>query len=221
MIWGVYKSTVFRTLTTMEARGFVKKNPETEKYWLGNRLFTLGKSVENRMGLREIVKPYVSELYDLYHEVINVSVLERNQNDIYKSVIIYKADNPNQVLKANPSVGSSSECHCSSVGKCLLAFGRDVDLSVYEAHPLSVYTEYTISTVEKLKEELQDVREKGICDRQRRTGTWTYLYRGADSGSQRTCHRGHLAEWTKKQNVGRRFLRTSQSSDRGRKKNFR
>ena len=58
------------------------------------------------MGLREIVKPYVSELYDLYHEVINVSVLERNQNDIYKSVIIYKADNPNQVLKANPSVGS-------------------------------------------------------------------------------------------------------------------
>ena len=74
----------------MEARGFVKKNPETEKYWLGNRLFTLGKSVENRMGLREIVKPYVSELYDLYREVINVSVLERNQNDIYKSVIIYK-----------------------------------------------------------------------------------------------------------------------------------
>ena len=73
---GVYKSTVFRTLTTMEARGFVKKNPETEKYWLGNRLFTLGKSVENRMGLREIVKPYVSELYDLYHEVINVSVLD-------------------------------------------------------------------------------------------------------------------------------------------------
>ena len=40
---GVYKSTVFRTLTTMEARGFVKKNPETEKYWLGNRLFTLGR----------------------------------------------------------------------------------------------------------------------------------------------------------------------------------
>ena len=144
---GVYKSTVFRTLATMEARGFVKKNPETEKYWLGNRLFTLGKSVENRMGLREIVKPYVSELYDLYREVINVSVLERNQNDIYKSVIIYKADNPNQVLKANPSVGSSSECHCSSVGKCLLAFGQDVDLSVYESHPLTVYTEDRKSVV--------------------------------------------------------------------------
>lgn len=54
------------------------------------------------MGLREIVKPYVSELYDLYREVINVSVLERNQNDIYKSVIIYKADNPNQASESQP-----------------------------------------------------------------------------------------------------------------------
>lgn len=160
---GVYKSTVFRTLTTLEARGFVKKNPETEKYWLGNRLFTLGKSVENRMGLREIVAPYVSELYEAYHEVINVSVLERNQNDIYKSVIIYKADNPNQVLKANPPVGSSSECHCSSIGKCLLAFGNDVDLSVYEKHPLTVHTIYTISSVKQLEEELERVREKGYA----------------------------------------------------------
>lgn len=78
-------------------------------------------------------------------------------------MIIYKADNPNQVLKANPSVGSSSECHCSSVGKCLLAFGQDVDLSVYESHPLTVYTEYTISSLEQLKEELDDVREKGYA----------------------------------------------------------
>ena len=141
----------------------MKKNPETDKYWLGNRLFTLGKSVENRMGLREIVAPYVSELYEAYHEVINVSVLERNQNDIYKSVIIYKADNPSQVLKANPPVGSSSECHCSSIGKCLLAFGNDVDLSVYESHPLAVHTIYTISSVKQLEEELERVREKGYA----------------------------------------------------------
>ena len=36
------------------------------------------------------------------------------------------------MLTVNPPVGSSSECHCSSVGKCLLAFGSKIDLSVYE-----------------------------------------------------------------------------------------
>ena len=61
---GVYKSTVYRTLVTLENRGFVRKNPETERYWLGNRLFVLGKGVENRMGLPEIVRPYAKKLYD-------------------------------------------------------------------------------------------------------------------------------------------------------------
>ena len=43
-----------------------------------------------------------------------------------------------------------------------MAFGQDVDLSVYESHPLTVYTEYTIRSLEQLKEEL-DVREKGYA----------------------------------------------------------
>lgn len=51
---GVYKSTVFRTLSTLEARGFVSRNPETEKYWLGSQLFVLGKSVENKWESRRL-----------------------------------------------------------------------------------------------------------------------------------------------------------------------
>lgn len=47
---GVYKSTVFRTLTTMEARGFVKKNPETEKYWLWESPFYVGKECREQDG---------------------------------------------------------------------------------------------------------------------------------------------------------------------------
>ena len=107
---GVYKSTVYRTLVTLENRGFVRKNPETEKYWLGNRLFVLGKGVENRMGLPEIVRPYARKLYDAYCEVVNVSILERNPDDVYRSVIILKEESDRQVLTVNPPVGSSSEC---------------------------------------------------------------------------------------------------------------
>ena len=36
-------------------------------------------------------------------------------------------------------------------------------MSVYESHPLTVYTEYTIPSLEQLKEELDDVREKGYA----------------------------------------------------------
>ena len=137
---GVYKSTVFRTLATLEARGFVKKNPETEKYWLGSRLFTLGKAVENKMGLQEI-----------------------NPGDVYRSVIILKEESPNQVLTVNPPVGSSSECHCSSVGKCLLAFGSKIDLSVYENVSLTAHTAHTITSADALRAELAKIRSDGYA----------------------------------------------------------
>lgn len=160
---GVYKSTVYRTLVTLENRGFARKNPETEKYWLGNRLFVLGKGVENRMGLPEIVRPYAKKLYDAYCEVVNVSILERNPDDVYRSVIILKEESNRQVLTVNPPVGSSSECYCSSVGKCLLAYSADIDLGVYETHPMRPHTDHTITTVAALRSELAKVRDRGYA----------------------------------------------------------
>lgn len=160
---GVYKSTVYRTLVTLENRGFVRKNPETERYWLGNRLFVLGKGVENRMGLPEIVRPYAKKLYDAYCEVVNVSILERNPDDVYRSVIILKEESDRQVLTVNPPVGSSSECYCSSVGKCLLAYSADIDLGVYETHPMRPHTDHTITTVAALRSELAKVRDRGYA----------------------------------------------------------
>lgn len=160
---GVYKSTVYRTLVTLENRGFVRKNPEMERYWLGNRLFVLGKGVENRMGLPEIVRPYAKKLYDAYCEVVNVSILERNPDDVYRSVIILKEESDRQVLTVNPPVGSSSECYCSSVGKCLLAYSADIDLGVYETHPMRPHTDHTITTVAALRSELAMVRDRGYA----------------------------------------------------------
>ena len=158
---GVYKSTVYRTLVTLENRGFVHKNPETEKYWLGSRLFVLGKGVENQMELPAIVRPYAKKLFDAYGEVVDVSILERNPDDVYRSVVILKEESDRQVLTVTPSVGSSSECHCSAVGKCLLAFSAGIDLGVYDTHPMRAYTEHTIATVPALRTELAKIRERG------------------------------------------------------------
>lgn len=160
---GVYKSTIYRTLSTLEAKGFVKRNPETEKYWLGSQLFILGKSVENKMGIPEVIRPYAHRLHQKFHEVVNVSILEYNPGDVYHSVIILKEMNDRQMLTVNPPVGSLSECHCSSVGKCLLAFGDKVDLSVYEGKVLTRYTPNTITSLDELKEELVKVKRRGYA----------------------------------------------------------
>ncbi len=81
----------------------------------------------------------------------------------YQSVIILKEESDRQVLTVNPPVGSSSDCYCSSVGKCLLAFSPDIDLSVYDSIPMHSYTEHTITTVPALRAELNTVRERGYA----------------------------------------------------------
>ena len=114
------------------------------------------------MGMIGIIRPYARKLKDEFKEVVNVSILERNVDDVYRSVIILKEQSEGKILTANPPVGSRSFCHCSSVGKCLLAFGQDIDLSLYEKG-MQGYTSRTITTMDRLQKELEEVRKKGYA----------------------------------------------------------
>ena len=167
----IYKSTVYRTLVTLEAKDFVTKNPETEKYSLGTKLFIIGTGIGERMGLQKIIRPYAKRLHDEFNETVNISILEGNPKDIYRSVIIHKEEN-SQILRFNAEVGSRNDCHCAAVGKCLLAFSDNIDLSIYERLPMIRYTDRTITTLSALCSELEMVKKQGyaIDDEERETG---------------------------------------------------
>ena len=159
---GIYKSTAFRTLATLEGRGFVEQNPATEKYRLGRRLFALGRHVERALGLPEVVRPYARKLCQAYRETVNLSVLERSPGELYRSMLILKEESWHSSADTAP-VGTERDCHCSSVGKCLLAFTPGVDLSIYAKVPMTAHTQRTITTPEALRAELNKVKLKGIA----------------------------------------------------------
>ena len=92
-----------------------------------------------------------------------ITIARHAYGDVYRSVIILKEESPSQVLTVNPPVGSSSECHCSSVGKCLLAFGSKIDLSVYENVSLTAHTAHTITSADVLRAELAKIRSDGYA----------------------------------------------------------
>lgn len=159
---GLYKSTAYRTLATLEARGFVEQDPHTEQYRLGRRLFTLGKSVERSMGLQDLVRPYARKLCQAYRETVNLSLLEWDPGEPYRSVILLKEESWHATADTAP-VGAERECHCSSVGKCLLAFTPGLDLSVYEKGAMTAHTSRTITSPEILRAELNKVKLEGIA----------------------------------------------------------
>lgn len=167
----LYKSTVYRTLVTLENRGFIHKNPETEKYWLGSRLFVLGKGVENQMELLELVGPYARKLRDAYGEVVTLSILERNPGEIYRSVVILREESRRQSPTAPPAVGSSVDCLSSAGGKCLLAFSGGIDLSVYDVPQAGrARPGRPAMAVPALRVELAKIRERGYAMEREESG---------------------------------------------------
>ena len=159
----MHKSTIHRTLLTLEEKGFIKQNPENEKYWLGLRLYSIGMSFDAQMSIKSTIRPFAQALHNEFREVVNVSSLEQTDPYHPKSVIILKVEGAEQILRVNPPVGSSSECHCSSVGKCLLAFSGSVDFAAYQMTPLTAYTENTITQWPEFRKTLDDVRRQGYA----------------------------------------------------------
>ena len=114
------------------------------------------------MGLQELVRPYARKLCEAYRETVNLSILEWDPGEPYRSVIILKEESWHSSVDSAP-VGAERECHCSSVGKCLLAFSPGVDLSVYASRPMTAHTERTITSPEALRAELNKVKLEGIA----------------------------------------------------------
>lgn len=159
----LHKSTVHRTLATLEDKGFVHQNKENGKYWLGTKIYAMGLLVGEKLSLVDILKPYTKKLFDEFQEVINVSILDKDSQDSYKTIIILKEVDTSKVLSVNPNVGSSSDAHVSSVGKCLLAFSKDIDMKRLMDKPLKKYTENTLTEEDQLKKEFENIRKKGYA----------------------------------------------------------
>ena len=159
---GVYKSTIHRTLYTLENKGFVNQNKENGKYWLGTKLYAIGMVVGEKFSIKELVKPYTKELNKEFNEVVNVSILEEKSDDCPRSIVIHIESGSNQLQSVNPTVGSSCECYCSAVGKCLMAY-NDINYNRFKNIEITKYTETTIDNWDEMNKVLEKIRENGYA----------------------------------------------------------
>ncbi len=93
------KTVAHRLLSTLEARGYVRQDPVTNKYGLTFRLFMIGTSVPQRLGLQECAQPVLERLVAETDETADLGVLD----DIYM-IYIQKVESP-EPLRIGVSVG--------------------------------------------------------------------------------------------------------------------
>ena len=116
---GLHKSTVHRMLATLEDRGFVARNPATDRYRLGMRVWELTAHLSSNDDPSVLLLPEMELLRDLLGETVSLYVRDGKER------IRIQAVQRNQAVRRVANVGARLPLYVGASSKVLLAFGDD------------------------------------------------------------------------------------------------
>lgn len=150
---GVHKSTASRLMATLVANGYAIPRAD------GGRGYRLGPAVQTHRGLtvdqrllRDIAQPFLALLVEQTGECAHAAVAAEGWALVVDDV---QTDRPLRVVAGR---GRRVPLHCTSAGKCLLAYGAATVPS-----QLAARTARTITNPEMLRLHLNDVVARGYA----------------------------------------------------------
>src|SRR4030043_371542 len=152
------RSTTYRILLSLEKCGFVEKDKKTGEYSLGVATFETGNTYLRRMDFIQISKPIMADLALEVQETVHLAVLSDTE-----IVYVDKVDSP-RTLGVMSKIGQRGPVYCTALGKVLLAFQPENDQSrIIRKIRLTPFTPRTITSKQKLVEELKAIRKQGYA----------------------------------------------------------
>jgi IclR family KDG regulon transcriptional repressor len=155
---GVHKSTLYRFMCTLCDLGYVRRDPDTERFSLRLKIFEIGSSVYARLDLVKLASPTLERLSSATQETVHLAILDDGQL-VYLSKIESKRS---LRVSMQSRVGLTAPAYCTGVGKVLLAWAQTSFLDAYLKRCEFIrYTEKTIPDRLRLAAELQAIRNRG------------------------------------------------------------
>ncbi|MFI7707818.1 IclR family transcriptional regulator [Nonomuraea sp. NPDC049480] len=154
----VHKSTAFRLLGALEARGLVEQAEDRGKYRLGFGIIRLAGGVSTQMDIIQRARPVCHRLAEEIGETVNIAVLRSTY-----AVNLDQVRGPSAVTAYN-WVGQITPLHATSSGKALLAHLDDNERArLLSEVTLESLTPQTITDVDALEKQLAETRVAGYA----------------------------------------------------------
>jgi len=148
----LHKNNVFRLLATLELRGYVEQNKETEDYRLGVKALQMGQSYLSQSTLVERAMPILKELSEAIGETVSLVTLQGGNVQFPISI---ESKRP---VKVAPRVAVSFPAKLNAAGRLLTAHLSDALLA-------EILASNTVQDV-AIKTQLSELRASGqIVDR--------------------------------------------------------
>ncbi|MEU1785064.1 IclR family transcriptional regulator [Streptomyces sparsogenes] len=154
----VHKSTAFRLLGALEARGLVEQAAERGKYRLGFGIVRLAGAVTSRLDITQQGRPVCERLAEEIGETVNIAVLQEHY-----AVNLCQVRGPGAVGTHN-WVGQLTPVHATSSGKILLAHLPVKERAeVLAAAGAQKLTPHTLTARTRLEKNLAEARKRGYA----------------------------------------------------------
>ncbi|MDQ0964479.1 DNA-binding IclR family transcriptional regulator [Streptomyces sp. B4I13] len=154
----VHKSTAFRLLGALEARGLVEQAGERGKYRLGFGIVRLAGAVTGRIDITQQSRPVCERLAEEIGETVNIAVMQEQY-----AINLYQVRGPGAVTAHN-WVGQLTPLHATSSGKILLAhLSAKERAMLLTTAGMKKVTPHTITAKTKLEKHLVTAREQGYA----------------------------------------------------------
>ncbi|WP_217208110.1 IclR family transcriptional regulator [Streptomyces sp. AC550_RSS872] len=151
----VHKSTAFRLLGALEARGLVEQAGERGKYRLGFGIVRLAGAVTGRIDITQQGRPICERLAEELGETVNIAVMQEHY-----AINLYQVRGPGAITAHN-WVGQLTPLHATSSGKILLAYmPSKARAALLSEAGLKKVTPRTITAKTKLEKNLAETRER-------------------------------------------------------------
>jgi len=150
------KATVYRFLQTMKTLGYVRQEPDSERYGLTLRMFELGARSLAHPDLVELAKHPMQLLADLTGETVHLGTLIDSE-----IIYVHKVDSKH-MLGMYSRIGRRAPIHCTAIGKVLMAWEHPARRDrILDGASFTKFRDNTITDRQAFLAELERTRAQG------------------------------------------------------------
>ncbi len=155
-ILGMPKSSTHRYLGTLLELGLAERN-SIDRFYLGTKVIELAGLFLANSDLRNESQPILTELAEMSGETIHLAMISGTE-----VVYISKVES-RHAWGMLSHIGTRLPMYCTALGKSILAFSDNALLQEVLAVSLEPRTPHTITSIEALKAELEQIRSRGFA----------------------------------------------------------
>jgi DNA-binding IclR family transcriptional regulator len=152
-------SSTFDIVHTLYSERFLEYNTSDRKIFsIGVRAFEIGMTYRQKTNLIELVHPYAEKLMRLTNSTAFLAIVDD------KEIVYLDKVEAETSVRTSAVLGSRKDMYSTGLGKAILMYYPEEKIrEIFSRYDVTAYTEYTITNIDRLLDDLRQARHRGFA----------------------------------------------------------